>query len=124
MKAFSIDLRQRIIAAFDAKEGTQQQVAQRFCVSTDFLRKLLRQRRNTGSIDPKPHGGGRTRVIDLQASQRLRQAVTQHDDATLAQLAQAAGVQASPSMVHRALKDLGITRKKSPGGPPSRIGPS
>ena len=124
MKAFSIDLRQRIVAAFDAKEGTQQQVAQRFCVSTDLVRKLLRQRRNTGSIEPKPHGGGRTRVIGPEASQRLRQAVAQNDDATLAQLAEAAGVAASPSMVHRALKDLGITRKKSPAGPPSRIGPS
>ena len=124
MKAFSIDLRQRIIAAFDAKEGTQKQVAQRFRVSIDFVGKLLRQRRNTNSIDPKPHGGGRTRVIDTQASQRLRQAVAENNDATLAQLAAAAGVQASPSMVHRALKDLDITRKKSLIGRPSKTVPS
>ena len=124
MQAFSTDLRQRAIAAYDANEGTQQQVADRFKVSVSWLRKVLRQRRLTGSIDPKPHGGGRTRVIDDEAARRLRQAVAQTPDATLAELAEAAGVRASPSMVHRALKDLGVTRKKSPGGRPSRIDPS
>ena len=124
MQAFSPDLRQRAITAYDAKEGTQQQVADRFKVSVSWLRKVLRQRRLTGSIDPKPHGGGRKPVIDHEVGQRLRQAVTNTPDATLAELAQAAGVRASPSMVHRALQALGVSRKKSPGGRPSRIGPS
>ena len=124
MKAFSPDLRQRAIATYDAQEGSQQQVADRFKVSVSWLRKVLRQRRQTGSIDPRPHGGGRKRVIDHEAGQRLRQAVAEAPDATLAELAQTAGVQASPSMVHRALEALGLPRKKSPGGRPSRIGPS
>ena len=124
MNAFSTDLRQRVIAAYDADEGTQQQVADRFDVSVQFVRKLPRQRRLTGSIDPKPHGGGRTRLIDPEAADRLRQAVADANDATLSQLAQAAGLKASPSMVHRALRALGITRKKSRGGRPSRTGPS
>src|SRR3954469_6975262 len=59
MKAYSTDLRQRVIAAYDAREGTQDQVAVRFSVSVSWVRKLLRQRRHTGSIEPKPHGGGR-----------------------------------------------------------------
>ena len=113
MQAFSIDLRERALAAYDANEGTQQQIADRFKVSVSWLRKVLRQRRQTGSIAPKPHGGGRTRVIDQQVAQRLRQAVAQTPDATLAELAQTADVQASPSMVHRALKALGVSRKKT-----------
>ena len=124
MQAFSPDLRQRAISAYDAQEGTQQQVADRFKVSVSWLRKVLRQRRQTGSIDPRPHGGGRTRVIDDEAVRRLRQAVAEAPDATLAELAEAAGVRASPSMVHRALKALGVTRKKSRGGRPSRTAPS
>lgn len=124
MAAFSIDLRQRIIAAYDAQEGTQQQVASRFAVSVQFVRKLLAQRRATGSIEPKPHGGGRTRVIDHDARHRLRLAVAATPDATLAQLAESVGVDASPSMVYRALQSEGITRKKSLGGRPSRIAPS
>jgi len=42
--------------------------------------------------------------------------------ATLEELAEAAGVACCPSAVHRALVRLGITRKKSPGGRPSRTG--
>lgn len=124
MNAFSTDLRQRVVAAYDAGEGTQRQVADRFKVSVQWVRKLLHQRRTTGSIDPKPHGGGRARVIDQEAGDRLRRAVTQSNDATLSQLAEAAGLKASPSMVHRGLRALGITRKKSRGGRPSRTAPS
>ena len=124
MRAFSNDLRQRVIAAYQAKEGTQQQIAGRFAVSVQWVRKILAHLRITGSIDPKPHGGGRNRTFDQQASDRLRQAVGDKPDATLAELAQIAGVTASPSMVHRALKDLGITRKKKRNGPPSKIAPS
>ena len=124
MKAYSIDSRQRVIAAHDAGEVTHQQVADRFAVSSSWVRKILRQRRQVGSIAPKPRGGGRARVIDDEAGGRLRQAVVANDDATLAELARAAGVRASPSMVHRALKALGITRKKSRGGRPSRTAPT
>ena len=124
MKSYSTDLRQRVITAYQAKEGTQQQLAERFAVSFQWVRKVLLHYRLTGSIEPKPHGGGRTRVIDHEVSQRLRQAVAAHNDATLAELADLAGVHASPSMVHRALKDLGITRKKSLGGRPSKIAPN
>lgn len=121
MKALSTDLRQRVITAYQDKQGTQVQLAERFCVSFQWVRKILRLNRLTGSVEPKPHGGGRTRVIDQEAGERLRQAVAANNDATLAELAEAAGVRASPSMVHRALKDLGITRKKSRGGRPSKI---
>ena len=124
MKAFSIDLRERVVAAYDAQEGTQQQLAERFRVSIPWVRKILRQRRDTGSIDPKPHGGGRTRRFDPQASDRLRRAVATAPDATLVELAQASGVAASASMVHRALDALGLPRKKSRSGPPSRTAPS
>ena len=124
MKAYSTDLRQRVVVACDARDGTREQIAARFSVSIDWIRKILRQRRDTGSIAPKPHGGGRVRCFDQQAAQRLRLAVATHSDATLAELAQAADVAASPSMVHRELKALGITRKKSRSEPPSRIDPS
>lgn len=66
MHAFSLDLRQRIVEAIDQKQ-TQVQVVARFDVSVSFLRKLLRQRRATGSIAPMPHGGGRAPAFDAQA---------------------------------------------------------
>jgi transposase len=113
-------LRQRVVAAYDAREGTQERVAARFAVSVSWVRKLLRQRRATGSIEPRPHGGGHAPAFDPAAAAKLRQAVRDDSDATLEELGRAAGVACSASAVYRALDRLGITRKKSRGGPPSR----
>lgn len=120
MKAYSIDLRERVVAACDAREGTREQIAARFRVSVAWIRKLMRQRRQTGSIEPLPHGGGRAPAFDRDAAERLREAVRADDDATLLELAAAAGVACCPSAVHRALVREGIARKKSRGGRPSR----
>jgi transposase len=120
MRAYSTDLRERVVAACDAGDATRAQVAERFAVSVPWIRKLLRQRRQTGAIAPRPRGGGRAPAFDAEASGRLREAVRADDDATLGELARAAGVSCCASAVHRALRRLGITRKKSRGGRPSR----
>jgi transposase len=120
MKAYSIDLRERVVAACDAGGATREQIAARFSVSVAWVRKLMRQRRETGSIAPKPRGGGRAPAFDAEAARRLREEVRADDDATLEELARAAGVSCCASAVHRALARLGITRKKSRGGRPSR----
>jgi transposase len=124
MKAYSTGLRQRVIAACDARDGTRQQIAARFTVSESWIRKLLRQRRDTGSLDPKPHGGGRQPAFDREGSARLREAVRVANDATLQELARAAGVACSEAATCRTLARLGLTRKKSRGGRPSRTDPN
>jgi len=124
MRAYSTDLRERVVAACDQGDATREQVAARFSVSIAWIRKLMRRRRETGSIAPKPRGGGRAPAFDPAAAERLREAVRADDDATLVELARAAGVACCPSAVHRALVRLGITRKKSRGGRPSRTGRS
>ena len=120
MKAYSTDLRERVVAACDAGAATREQIAARFSVSVAWIRKIVRQRRETGSIEPRPHGGGRAPAFDVPGSARLREAVRADDDATLEELARAAGVACCPSAVHRALARLGLTRKRSRGGRPSR----
>ncbi len=62
----SVDLRQRILAAYDAKEGSQRQLAERFKVSLSFIRDLRRQHRETGSVQPKPHAGGAVAKLGLE----------------------------------------------------------
>jgi transposase len=124
MKAYSTDLRQRVVAACDARDGTRDQIAARFSVSVSWVRKLLRQRRDTGSFAPKPHGGGRAPAFDDVAAARLRAAVKADNDATLVELARTSGVACSVAAVFRALDRLDLTRKKSRGGRPSRTGPS
>src|SRR4051812_43354829 len=113
MKAYSIDLRERVVAACDASDATREQVAARFSVSVPWIRNLMRRRRETGSIAPKPRGGGRAPAFDGDAAGRLREAVRADADATLEELAGAAGVSCCASAVHRALARLGITRKKA-----------
>ncbi len=119
-----MDLRERVVAACDARDGTREQIAARFSVSVSWVRDLLMRRRETGSIAPKPRGGGRPPAFDAEAAVHLRAAVRGDDDATLEELGRAAGVACSVPAVYRALKRLGITRKKSRGGRPSKTAPS
>jgi transposase len=124
VKTYSMDLRERVVAACDARDGTRGQIAARSSVSVSWVRDLLRRRRETGSIAPKPRGGGRAPAFDAEAAGRLRAAVRDDDDATLEELGRASGVACSAPAVYRALKRLGITRKKSRGGRPSKTAPS
>src|SRR5512135_2844875 len=91
MAAYSMDLRVRMVAACDARDGTRAEIAARFSVSEAWIRKLLRQRRDTDSIAPRPPGGGRRPAFDAAAAARLHQAIRDDNDATLAELGRGRG---------------------------------
>jgi transposase len=112
MVPYSIDLRERVLMAVDAGEGTQEEIARRFRVSARWIRKLLARRAATGSIAPQPNGGGRKAVIQGEAAETLRAAVRDDPDATLAELRQATGIKGCLMTFWRALDRLKITRKK------------
>jgi transposase len=61
MKAYSVDLRTRIVEAVDREVGSQGEVAALFGVSRTLVKKLLRQRRETGSVAPSRMEAGRGR---------------------------------------------------------------
>ena len=119
MATYSMDLRERVVRAVDAGEGTQEQIARRFSVSSRWIRSLLARRAATGSIAPKPHGGGRNRLIRGEAAESLRAAIKEAPDATLEELREAIGFGGCLMTVCRAIERLKITRKKSPCGPAS-----
>ncbi len=116
MKPYSLDLRQRIIDCYTQAEGSIRQIAQRFKVSRDFVRRLLKRHRQTGSVEPKPHSGGKAPLLNDTHLERLRTLVEDDNDATLAQLSQrleqVSQVSVSTSTVSRGLSRLNITRKK------------
>jgi transposase len=58
MKAYSIDLRQKIIDTYHTVPISQRRLAQRFGVALSFVQKLVKQYRQTGNIAPLAHGGG------------------------------------------------------------------
>jgi len=122
MAAYSMDLRQRVAAACAEGAESRQEIAERFAVSLSWIRRLLQRRRETGSLAPRPHGGGQPLAFGAAAADRLRRAVAQAPDATLKELARASGVACSTAAVDRALRRLGITRKKSRSGRRSRTG--
>src|SRR5512144_1134424 len=119
MVPYSIDLRERVLMAVDAGEGTQEQIAERFRVSARWIRKLLARRAATGSIAPEPNGGGRKPLIQAEAAEALRAAVRDAPDATLAELREATGFKGCLMTIWRAIERLKITRKKSRCGPKS-----
>ncbi|MEO1378563.1 MAG: IS630 family transposase, partial [Cyanobacteria bacterium J06635_10] len=52
-KAYSLDLRQKIVDAYDRGGISQRGLAKHFGVAKSFIEKLLKQHRETGSIAPK-----------------------------------------------------------------------
>ena len=113
MVAYSIDLRERVLAAVDAGEETQEQIARRFTVSTRWIRKLIARRAETGEIGPQPNPGGRKPLIQGETAQALRDAIAKDPDATLQELREAIGFGGCTVTVWRALERLKIPRKKT-----------
>ena len=120
MQTYSMDLRERVVDAYDRKTGTQEEVAARFDVSVSWLKKLLRFRRAKGSIAPKPHGGGWTPKFSGERLEELKKAVEQDPGATLEELLERSKVKASIMAVQRALLRLDCRRKKSRSTPQNK----
>jgi transposase len=112
MTPLSNDLRERILAAVDSREGSRRQLAARFRVNVATITRLLQLRRQTGSIEPRPHAGGKEPTLDRDGRERLRRLVEERPDATLRRLQQELGIGGGIMIIIRALKALGITRKK------------
>jgi transposase len=123
MAAYSIDLRQKIVHAYERRLGSQHTLADVFGVSLSFIEKVLRRYRTTGELGPKPHAGGQKPRVDAAAQAFVRQVVHDNPDATLeelcAWLADATGVRVSLATMCRVVHRLGVPRKKSHSMPRS-----
>jgi transposase len=121
MEAYSMDLRERVIEAYDAGRGSSRQLAGLFGVSSAWIRKLLWLRRETGTVAAKAYRRGpRPRLSERQLA-RLAELVHQQPDATLAELRRRLRVACSLVTIHRALVKLELSYKKSRSVPASRI---
>ena len=115
MKAYSIDLRQRIVLAVESGEASQAEVAEQYAVSLSSVERFTRQWRTTASLAPSQGNRGPKRKLEPYAAW-LRAAVQRQPDATLAELcgrlANAKGVQTHPSSLWRELQRLELPLKK------------
>jgi len=114
MKAYSVDLRQRVVQAYEQGQGSIPEIATRFGVGTAFVKKMLRQWRATGDLAPLAHGGGKP--PSLTQRQLLKRQVRQQSDISLAELQslldEQEKVQVHVSTISRALSGLGLPLKK------------
>ena len=112
MRPYSLDLRERVAAAVDHREGSQREIARRFRVSLSFIVRLLQRRRKTDTLAPKPHGGGARPALSRRDQQRLRRLVEKHNDATLKKLKQQGNFSCTLTTIWNTLRRLGFTYKK------------
>jgi transposase len=124
VKTTSLDLRERIVAAYDAGEGTRDAVARRFRVSLGLVKKLLQQRRRIGDVRPQHHRSGRKPLILAQHQQQMRALLARKPDLTLQELRAATGLGCTLPAIHYALIRMGLTYKKRRSGLANRIGPT
>ena len=108
-RAFSDDLRQRVLAAADGGQRPRQ-VAERFSVSDDFVREVTHVRATTGRTTAlRPKGRPKTW---LAYADTLTALVAEKPDRTLVEIREALAGALSLATIHQALKALGLTLKK------------
>src|SRR4051795_5869372 len=112
MTPCSQDLRQRVLDTVRRGEGSLRQIARRFLVSVSFVTRLLKRYRSTSSLEPQPHGGGHPPALGPEDLERLRELIRQRPDATLEECRQRLGASCSTMTISRALRKLGLPRKK------------
>lgn len=122
MKAYSIDLRERVLKDLDAGMKTSA-VARKYSVSPAWVRRLKQRRAATGEIAPRQQRHGK-HAGWLAHADAIREAVRQAPDATLDEYRQRFHLPMSRATLARALIALGLTRKKSRSGRVSRIVPT
>lgn len=88
MKAYSLDLRQKIVDSYAAGDISQRKLAKNFGVTLAFVQKLLKRHRKTGTIAPKVRTEQTPTKLNTDQLEVLRQLVEEQSDATLEELRQ------------------------------------
>ena len=115
MRAYSVDLRERVIAMIVASEFSQPQIAISFKISLGTVENWWRRWRESGTLTPTVVTPGPERTLKACA-ETIRTLLHRQPDATLQELCDAVQAQnqvaASPSMMARELQILEFPRKK------------
>ena len=114
MKAYSQDLREKVLRAVDQGKP-RREIVNMFGVSRASLKRYLKQRRETGNVLPKPIPGRSSKKYAPLAAGLVAQ-LQAHPDVVLDEHCrlweEAHGMQVSTSTMSRAIRRLGWTRKK------------
>lgn len=116
----SVDLRERVVNAYNNKEGSTRDLADRFGISSGTVSNWVRQSQERGTLEPSSPPG-RPSFWQQEQKQALLEQRKKSPDATLEQLADELapklGKSFDPSVLSRMLAKLGQTRKKKTSTP-------
>jgi transposase len=119
MKSYSVDLREKIVAAHIEQNISIRKVANIFSVTKSLVQKLVKQQKLDGNLQSKPRGKPQFSHL-ANADIELRELVEAHPDATLIELcelfADKTGNLVGRSAMCRGLQKLGLNRKKKQRG--------
>lgn len=117
MQPYSLEFRQRIINIYAEGNTSQRKLAERFRVAPSFVQKILKQYRETGSIDPKKRLQQTPTKLNSAQLDILKNIVEANNDATLAELCdlllQETNIRLGVSTMFRMLKKQNLTLKKN-----------
>ncbi|QLE46877.1 transposase [Nostoc sp. C057] len=123
MKSYSVELREKIVAAHLQKNISIRKVANIFSVSKSLVQKLVKQQKVEGNLQSKLRGKPQFSHL-TNADIELTELVASHPDATLIELcelfADKTGNFVGRSAMCRALQKLGLNRKKKQSGVPKQ----
>lgn len=115
MKPYSVDLREKIVNAYERGDTSVRKVAVQFGVAKSYVQKLLLLKKTQGHLEPKKQGGALKGQLDEYSSE-LAAMVQSHPDATLAEYCEYFGEQYNvwvcSSVMCCALQKQQLTRKK------------
>src|SRR5215211_3497112 len=84
MRAYSMDIRERVIEDLDRE--SMRKTAKRFRVSDYFVYWLKQRYKEVGTLAPKPHGGGHGPLEVEAGGEFLRTVLAEASDLTLNEL--------------------------------------
>ena len=113
MKATSLDLRKRVLAARIEDGQSMGEIAERFRMPKGTVQNILERYRDAGTLEPRPQNAGRKRGLSGDQLRALEAEVERCPDSTLGQLQETLHLPVSVVTVHNSLKRLGFTLKKS-----------
>lgn len=122
MQALSMDLRERIVEAYEAGEGSYEAIAERFSVGPTVVGKFVRQKRDLGTVAPQIHRRGRKAAVSGEKEEELRKHLEEHPDATVLERRDALGLKCSEKTMWQTLRKMGWRFKKSRRVPQNKIG--
>jgi transposase len=124
-RAYSDDLRCKLLEAYEADQGTLRELATQFRVSWGYSKKIRAQQLRTGQKErPAQSQHGPVSRVSPLVQQQLRSALRQQPDLTLVELQrrveQTSGVSLSKSLIWLWLRRLGLRHKKNRSAPKNK----